>query len=43
VLLEPIVTLEITVPEQYVGDVTADLKHVRGPAFSASSPPKRGA
>jgi elongation factor G len=30
VLLEPIVTLEITVPERHVGDVTGDLKNKRG-------------
>jgi elongation factor G len=30
VLLEPIVTLEITTPEGHVGDVTADLKSRRG-------------
>ncbi|HTJ46505.1 MAG TPA: elongation factor G [Kofleriaceae bacterium] len=30
VLLEPIVTLEITVPERHVGDITGDLKNKRG-------------
>ncbi len=30
VLLEPIVSLEITVPERHVGDVTGDLKNRRG-------------
>ena len=32
-LLEPIVSLEITTPEQFLGDVTADLKHVRARLF----------
>jgi elongation factor G len=30
VLLEPIVSLEITVPENHVGDITGDLKNKRG-------------
>jgi len=30
VLLEPIVKLKITIPEQYMGDITGDLNHRRG-------------
>lgn len=30
VLLEPIMTLRITFPEQYMGDITGDLNHRRG-------------
>jgi elongation factor G len=30
VLLEPVVNLEVSVPEQYMGTITGDLKHVRG-------------
>ncbi|MEW6430265.1 MAG: elongation factor G [Myxococcota bacterium] len=30
VLLEPVVNLEVSVPEQYMGAITGDLKHVRG-------------
>ncbi|MFO0722307.1 MAG: elongation factor G [Myxococcota bacterium] len=38
-LLEPIVSLEITTPEQYMGDVTADLKHVRARVFGVEALP----
>lgn len=37
VLLEPIVSLEITVPEQHLGDVTADLKHLRARMFGVEA------
>ncbi len=40
VLLEPIVSLEISTPEQYVGDVTADLKHVRARVFGVEVQPE---
>ncbi len=30
VLLEPIMTMSITIPEQYMGDITGDLNHRRG-------------
>ncbi len=30
VLLEPIMNLKITIPEQYMGDITGDLNHRRG-------------
>jgi len=30
VLLEPIMSLKITIPEQYMGDITGDLNHRRG-------------
>lgn len=30
VLLEPVANLEVSVPEQYMGAITGDLKHVRG-------------
>ena len=30
VLLEPIMTMTITIPEQYMGDITGDLNHRRG-------------
>ena len=30
VLLEPIVTLKVMVPDQYMGDITGDLNHKRG-------------
>jgi elongation factor G len=40
VMLEPIVTVQILTPEQYVGDVTADLKHVRGRVFGVEVQPE---
>lgn len=30
VLLEPIMTVKVTIPEQYMGDITGDLNHRRG-------------
>jgi len=42
VLLEPIVNLEITVPERYVGDVTADLKGRRGRVVGVDPVPATG-
>jgi elongation factor G len=30
VLLEPVVTLQISVPDKYMGDITGDLKNRRG-------------
>src|SRR5207248_11517832 len=30
VLLEPIMTIEVTVPEEYIGDITGDLNRRRG-------------
>ena len=30
VLLEPVMSLKITIPEQYMGDITGDLNHRRG-------------
>jgi elongation factor G len=30
VLLEPVMTMTITIPEQYLGDITGDLNHRRG-------------
>ncbi len=42
VLLEPIVTLEITSPERDVGDVTADLKVRRGRVLGVDASPLPG-
>jgi elongation factor G len=43
VLLEPIVTLDITVPERHVGDVTGDLKNKRGQVVGVDVSPAGGA
>jgi elongation factor G len=39
VLLEPVVALEITVPEQHLGTVTADMKNLRGRVMGVDSAP----
>jgi translation elongation factor EF-G len=39
VLLEPVVNLEVSVPEQFMGTITGDLKHVRGRAMGVESLP----
>jgi elongation factor G len=42
VLLEPIATLDITTPERFVGDVTADLKVRRGRVIGVDAVPATG-
>jgi elongation factor G len=42
VLLEPIVTLEISTPERFVGEVTADLKPRRGRVLGVDTVPATG-
>lgn len=37
VLLEPIMTIEVTVPEEYVGDITGDLNRRRGRLLSVDA------
>jgi small GTP-binding protein len=39
VLLEPVVNLEVSVPEQFMGTITGDLKHVRGRVMGVESLP----
>jgi elongation factor G len=41
-LLEPIVTLEITAPEKYIGDINADLKVRRGRVMGVDQAPVPG-
>jgi elongation factor G len=39
VLLEPVANLEVSVPEQYMGAITGDLKHVRGRVMGIETMP----
>lgn len=39
VLLEPVVNLEVSVPEQFMGAITGDLKHVRGRVMGVETLP----
>jgi len=39
VLLEPVVSMEVSVPEQFLGTVTGDLKHVRGRVMGVETLP----
>jgi elongation factor G len=39
VLLEPVVTMEVSVPEQFLGAITGDLKHVRGRVMGVETLP----